>query len=80
MNKEIIQFLAEYYGIDPAEISEESAFVEDLGLQSYSVIEMCSELEERYEIEISEDDIVDMIKISDLGKYIEEKVAEKNNE
>lgn len=80
MNKEIIQFLAEYYGIDPAEISEESAFVEDLGLQSYSVIEMCCELEDRYEIEISEDDIVNMIKISDLGKYIEEKVAEKSNE
>ena len=80
MNQEIIQFIAEYYGIDPAEISEDSAFVEDLGLQSYSVIEMCCELEERYEIEVSEDDIVNMTKISDLGKYIETKVAEKNNE
>ena len=66
--------------MDPAEISEDSAFVEDLGIQSYSVIEMCCELEDRYEIEISEDDIVNMTKISDLGRYIEEKVAERNNE
>ncbi len=76
MVDEIISFVSEYFGIPKENITPESEFVADLGLQSYSLIEMCCELESRYDIEISEDSIVNIFTISDLSDYIMSKRSE----
>lgn len=75
MTEEICDFLSEYFGMDRNEIKEESNFVTDLGLQSYSVIEMCCQLEEKYGIEIPEEDIVNITTVKELSKYIKEKIV-----
>ncbi len=54
-------------------IKPESTFVADLGLQSYNLIEMCCSIEEKYDIEVSEDDIINIFTVSDLAGYIEGK-------
>lgn len=76
MIDELIAFVSDYFGIPKEKITPDSSFVADLGLQSYSLIEMCCNLEEEYGIEISEDDIVNIFTIRDLSRYILSKRAE----
>lgn len=76
MINELIDFISEYFGISKENIKPDSEFVANLGLQSYSLIEMCCALEEQYGIEISEDDIVNIFTVRDLSCYIAEKKAE----
>ena len=70
MMNELIAFMSEYFGIPKEKITPDSKFVADLGLQSYSLIEMCCSIEEKYGIEISEDDIVNIFTVRDLSNYI----------
>ena len=70
---EIIAFISEYYGISASEIRPDSNLVTDLGLQSFSLIEMCCELEEQYNIEIPEEQLSELLTVSDLADYVEKK-------
>lgn len=73
MVDELIVFISEYFDISKDNIKPESTFVADLGLQSYNLIEMCCSIEEKYDIEVSEDDIINIFTVSDLAGYIEGK-------
>lgn len=76
MINEIMKLVSDYFGLPTDKIKPESTFTADLGLQSYSLIELCCELESRYDIEIPEDDIVNIETVNDLSNYIE-KAKEK---
>lgn len=79
ITNEIIQFISEYYGIETEEIRPDSNLVADLGLQSFSVIEMCCELEEQYHIEIPEEELSNIVTVADLADYVALKSGELQN-
>lgn len=63
--------IAEQLGISEEEISDDSHFIEDLGGDSLDVVEIIMEVEEVYELEISEEDAVKLLTYIDLYDYIE---------
>lgn len=61
----------EQLNVDPAEVKEDSKFVEDLGADSLDVVELVMALEEKFDIEIPDQDAEKIVTVSDAIKYIE---------
>jgi acyl carrier protein len=68
MLDEVMDFLSEYKGINRDMITSESHLIVDLGLTSFDIVEMCCELEERFHVQISEDDLTSIKKVYDIVK------------
>lgn len=58
------------------EITEESELA-DLGVNSLELADLVMHCEEKFDIEIKDDDIHDFITVKDLVNYIEKKVKNK---
>lgn len=71
MLEELKNVICEYVDVDPDEIHEDSRFVEDLGFNSYDFMSMVGELEEAYDIEVEEREVVNVKTVGDAVKYIE---------
>lgn len=63
--------IAEQLGISEEEVGDNSHFIEDLGGDSLDVVEIIMEVEEVYDLEISEEDAVKLLTYIDLYDYIE---------
>ena len=55
------------------EVKEESKFVEDLGADSLDVVELVMALEEKFDIEIPDDEAEKIQTVQDVVNYIENK-------
>lgn len=62
--------LSEYIDIDSNEIKLETRLAEDLGLNSYEFMSVIGEIEEEFDVELDEREIVKLISIADLLDYI----------
>lgn len=62
-------------GIDEQQIKPEAKLQDDLGLDSLDAVEMASDLEERFGIEIPDDELENVETIGDTIDLIEPKVG-----
>ena len=70
MFEKIRDVLAEKTGVDKDKITEDTAFIEDLNIDSIGMIDLIMELEEEYDIEFDEDDADSIKTIADVMEYI----------
>ncbi len=70
MLEELKEIICEYVEADPKAITEESRFVEDLGFNSYDFMSMVGELEDRYDIEVEERNVIQVKTLGDAIAYI----------
>ncbi len=71
--EDIKEVVAEQLDCDVAEIKEDSKFIEDLGADSLDVVELVMALEEKFDLEIPDEDAEKLLSVSDAIKYIEDK-------
>ncbi len=57
------------------EVREDSRFSEDLGADSLDIVELVMALEEKFDIEIPDDDAESITTMADAVKYIEKRKA-----
>lgn len=62
--------LSDYIDMDSNEIKLETRLAEDLGLNSYEFMSVIGEIEEEFDVEVDEREIVKLISIADLLDYI----------
>ncbi|MCQ2800120.1 MAG: acyl carrier protein [Bacilli bacterium] len=72
--KDVRKLFSEKMGI--SEI-DESKPLKDFGLDSLDVVEMCLDLEDKYGIEFSPDELGEFKTVGDLLASIEQKIASK---
>ncbi len=60
------EILAEKFNVEPSRVRPESKLVEDLGMDSFTAIEMAFELEEKFNLKIPEDEIRKVANIKDV--------------
>ena len=72
--EEIQEIICEQLKAKPEEIKSETSFIEDLGADSLDSIELVMALEEKYNIEIPDEDAEGMETVSDVVKYIAGKI------
>jgi acyl carrier protein len=74
-NKELLakvkQIISEQLGVDEDEVTSTASFVDDLGADSLDQVELVMALEEKFEIEIPDEDAEKMRTVQDAIDYIE---------
>jgi len=69
---DVKEVVVEQLSVNADEVKEESKFVEDLGADSLDVVELVMALEEKFDIEIPDDDAEGIATVGDAVKYIED--------
>ena len=75
MFEEIKNALVEELDVDEALITADAEFVNDLKLNSLELADLVVLCEDKYEVEIEEQDIHTLITVGDLVDYLERKQA-----
>ena len=73
MFEDIKNLLIEELSVNPDDISPSSELVNDLGINSLELADLVLLCEEKYGIEINEDDVRKFITVSDLSDYLTSK-------
>lgn len=73
MFEEIRKAIAQQLRIPEDRITEESRLIDDLKADSLDVVELVMGLEERYGIEIPDEDLPTIKTVGDIIRYIESK-------
>ncbi|MCB2292057.1 acyl carrier protein [Clostridium algoriphilum] len=70
MFEKIRECIALQLGIDEEEIKMESSFMNDLGADSLDIVELIMALEEKYDIEIPDEDVEKIVNVGDIVEYV----------
>lgn len=71
MLEQLRDIICEYVDVKPEQITEEARFMEDLGFNSYDFMSMVGEVEEVFDIEVEEREVVNIKTVKDAMEYIQ---------
>lgn len=70
---ELRKIVSKHLGIDEKDIKPESSFSEDLGADSLDLVELVLTLEERFGLEIPDEDAEKLLTVQDVINYLEKR-------
>lgn len=73
----IAEIVEEVTGIDAAEVTVEKAFVDDLDIDSLSLVEIAVQLEDKYAVKIPDEDLTSLRTVGDAVAYVQKMETEK---
>jgi acyl carrier protein len=76
MLEEMKEIISEQLNCEAETITEATSFKDDLGADSLDLFELVMALEEKYEIEIPSDDLVELTTVGSVMKYLKDKGVE----
>lgn len=68
----VVEIVSEQMGVDKAQVSGETSFVNDLGADSLDQVELVMLFEDEFKLDIPDEDAEKIQTIGDAVKYIEE--------
>lgn len=71
MLEELKEIICQYVDVSPEQITEDARFIEDLGFNSYDFMSMVGEIEEFFDIEVEEREVVNVKTVQDAIEYIQ---------
>ena len=75
--KELQSLAAEILGVEPDQVQLDKSFQRDLAADSLDLVELIAAVEDKYDVELPEEELENMKIIGDLWKYLEQKTAER---
>ena len=75
--KELQSLAAEILGIEPDAVQLEKSFAKDLAADSLDLVELLAAVEDKYDVELPEEELEKMKLIGDLWRFLEQKTAER---
>ncbi|AHN44946.1 acyl carrier protein [Helicobacter pylori] len=70
--EDIQAVIAEQLNVDATQVTPEAEFVKDLGADSLDVVELIMALEEKFGVEIPDEQAEKIVNVGDVVKYIED--------
>ncbi len=70
--EKVKELIVEQLGVEPAQVTENAKFVDDLGADSLDTVELVMALEEEFSIEIPDEDAEKIVAVGDAINYINE--------
>ncbi|UTR10911.1 MULTISPECIES: acyl carrier protein [Evansella] len=67
----VAKIVSDRLGVDESEVKPEATFKDDLGADSLDVVELVMELEDEFDLEISDEDAEKISTVGDVIQYIE---------
>lgn len=75
--KELQQLAAEILGAEPDQVQLDKSFAKDLAADSLDLVELIAAVEDKYDVELPEEELEKMKLIGDLWTFLEQKTAER---
>jgi len=75
--RELQELAAEILGVDPEQVQLNVSFARDLAADSLDLVELIAAVEDKYDVELPEEELEHMKNVSDLWQFLEEKSAER---
>jgi acyl carrier protein len=75
--RELQELSAEILGIDPDQVQMDKSFQRDLAADSLDLVELIAAIEDKYDVELPDEELEKMKVIGDLWKFLEQKTAER---
>ena len=72
----IAEIIEEVTGIEPSEITPEKSFVDDLDIDSLSMVEIAVQTEDKYSMKIPDEDLAGLRTVGDVVNYIQRRRRE----
>jgi acyl carrier protein len=66
----IAEIIEEVTGIEPSEITPEKSFVDDLDIDSLSMVEIAVAAQDKFGVEIPDDQLKDLATVQDVVNYV----------
>jgi acyl carrier protein len=78
--EQVKEIIVQELSVPEEKVKESSTFESDLRADSLDVVELVMELEEKFEIEIPEEDFEQIRVVGDLVRYIQGKLDEREEQ
>ncbi|MFD4267521.1 meromycolate extension acyl carrier protein AcpM [Rhodococcus sp. NPDC058481] len=72
----IAEIIEEVTGIEPSEVTIDKSFVDDLDIDSLSMVEIAVQTEDKYGVKIPDEDLAGLRTVGDAVDYIQKLAAE----
>tara|TARA_B100000768_G_C11182306_1_gene333504 strand:- start:154 stop:372 length:219 start_codon:yes stop_codon:yes gene_type:complete len=66
----IERIIADNLNISESEVTDNKTFIEDLGMDSLSIVEILMSIEEEFDIEIPDEDTETILTVGEMKQYI----------
>ncbi|WP_270181839.1 acyl carrier protein [Alkalihalobacillus sp. CinArs1] len=66
----VTKIIVDRLGVEASEVKPEASFKDDLGADSLDVVELVMELEDEFDMEISDEDAEKIVTVGDVIDYI----------
>ena len=73
IEKIVKDIVVEKLKVEPSQIKENSSFVDDLGADSLDTVELIMDFDQKFNVEIPDEDAEKIKTVGDAIKYLEEK-------
>jgi acyl carrier protein len=67
----LAEIIEEVTGIEPSEVTPEKSFVDDLDIDSLSMVEIAVQTEDKYGVKIPDEDLAGLRTVGDVVGYIQ---------
>jgi acyl carrier protein len=75
--KELQELAAEILGVEPEQVQMDVSFARDLAADSLDLVELIAAVEDKYDVELPEEELEKMKNVGDLWAFLEEKAAQR---
>lgn len=71
MFEKLVEIICNYVEVEPEKITPDSRFMEDLGFTSFDFMSMLGEVEDTFDIEVEESEVVKLRTVGEAVEYIQ---------
>ena len=72
---DVKEIIIDQLGVDEAQVKNDASFIDDLGADSLDTVELVMAFEEKFDVEIPDEDAEKMTTVGDAIKYLTEKLS-----
>lgn len=77
IEKKVKEIVMEKLQVEAGAVTENASFIDDLGADSLDTVELVMDFEEKFGVEIPDEDAEKIRTVGDAIKYLEEKTKDK---
>ena len=75
IESQVKEIIVEQLGVDEAQVAPDASFIDDLGADSLDTVELVMAFEEKFDIEIPDEDAEKMRTVGDAIEYLNNKLG-----
>jgi acyl carrier protein len=75
--RELQELAAEILGVEPDQVQMNVSFARDLAADSLDLVELIAAVEDKYDVELPDEELENMKNVGDLWQFLEEKAAQR---